>query len=203
MTEEVVMRRTLALLLFAGACSTTHGTAQQEPRQAAEAEAPPTEAEKVLTAAEQEQQYRREYAEVMYERSLTLARRERDRLELETALRHVENALRFRPQGKEALQMRAELWRMLGQRTGEVRTLMQDESDAQAARAQERVVEVRKRLAQAEALEAAGNLEEARRRYEEALFIIEVAAREGTADPALVDLAAQARIALGTAPQEE
>lgn len=67
--------------------------------------------------------------------------------------------------------MRAELQRMMGEREGEVRTLVEDEWLAMQAREEQRVVETRRLLDEARAAEEAGDLQRAATLYQRALFL--------------------------------
>jgi tetratricopeptide (TPR) repeat protein len=155
----------------------------------AEPPAPPDESEELLTAAEREVELWKQQSDVMYRRHFTIAKRYRDALELEAALREVDQALRFRPTSEEAQALRAELRRMLGHRAGEVRTLLDDAWEAQRVKRQERKVTVRRQLAEAQRAAEVGDYDRARRAYESVLFIVRTSKGEtGVFDDELAGL---------------
>ncbi|MHC4547203.1 MAG: hypothetical protein ACYTEZ_00365 [Planctomycetota bacterium] len=189
---------TLALaLLLAPACK-----AKKKPEEPME-EAPPelTEeeaaAEAALRSAEEEAQLKREYEGVMYRRHYDTAKRLRDALELETALSEIEKALNFSPTAEQALTLRSEILRMMGDRAGETRTVIEDQYEAFQVKRQEQKVTVRRKLADGQAAMEARDFDEARRGYESAVFIVTSAELSplGT-DEELKDLAREAEAGL-------
>ena len=88
------------------------------------------------------------------------------------ALEAVEAALRHDPTSEEAMTLRADVQRMLGERAGEVRTVIDDQAEAYRVKLDEQKVTVRRLLADAEAASAATDWNRARRAYENAAFIV-------------------------------
>lgn len=164
------------------------------------AEEPPPAAEpgpgddvtrKVIETAEERERIEREYGEVMFRRRLEQAKAHRNALELRKALDAVEDALRYKPTSDEALTLRAELQRQLGERRGEVETVLEDLDEKERVRMEMQKVNVRHRLDAAEKALAAREYDEARRSYEDALFIVNTAPYR--ADQELLDLGARAK----------
>ncbi|MHC4162910.1 MAG: hypothetical protein ACYTDU_03565 [Planctomycetota bacterium] len=160
-------------LLLAPACRSKKRP--EEPVGEAPAEGPSDEetaADEALRAVEDEAQVAKEFDSVMYNRHFTTAKRFRDALELENALTAVERALNFRPTSDEALSLRSEVLRMMGDRAGETRTVIEDQYEAYQVKRQEQKVTVRRKLADAQDSLEARNFPEARRAYESAVFIV-------------------------------
>ncbi len=154
------MRR-LALLLLLAAC---RAPAEKPPPSPAPPPAP-------ATAAENEAAWRAEAEQILFQRHLDLALQYRDALELELALDHVDRALALLPTSEKARALRAELQRMTGDRTGEVRTIREDEGLAMQARDEQRVVEAQRTLAEARSAEDAGDFELAATLYKRAIYL--------------------------------
>ena len=114
----------------------------------------------------------------MFRRHVALGERYRDRGDLEVALTEIERALRFKPLDENAVRMRAEILRLLGRRSGEIETIMTDTYAEMQARQQQRVVTVRRKLAEAERYLEAGNVPEARRSLTAAHFMAETARKK-------------------------
>jgi general secretion pathway protein D len=148
-------------------------------KSSAKEEAPPSEtpaeevaAEGAVRAAEDEQKVRAEYESVMYARHVDLARKYRNSLELDNALAEVDRALGYRPSEDEAIKLRAEILRLLGDRTGETRTVIEDQYEAFEAKREEQKVAVRRLIGEGQQAMAAGSYPEADKAYERALFIV-------------------------------
>jgi hypothetical protein len=180
----------LALLVFA-ACAQTR--AQPEPTEPEPTEATETESEELLTEAEKELQLWKQQSEVMYGRHFDTARRLRAKHELDVALREVESALRYKPNSEEALRLRADIRRNLGDRAGEVETVIQDAWEARQVRAEERRVTVRRKLAEAKRALEVQDYDRARRAYESVLFIVDVARTDGDFDKEMAKISAEAK----------
>jgi len=195
------MRSPVLALLVLAACAQTHTQAQPEPAEAVAPPAAENESEELLTEAERELQLWKQQSDVMYLRHYRTAQRYRDALELEPALREVESALRYRPKSEEAVRLRADIRRMLGDRAGEVETVIQDAWEAIQVRNAERRVTVRRKLAEAEQALEVEDFDRARRAYEGVLFIIEIARREGDFDEGLAKVGAEARVRLEKLPR--
>jgi general secretion pathway protein D len=148
-------------------------------------------ARKAIESAEERERIEREYGAVMYRRRLEQAKAHRNALELRKALEAVEDALRYNPTSDEALTLRSELQRQLGERRGEVETLLGDLDEKERVRMEMQKVNVRRHLDAAEKSLAARDFENARRSYEDALFIVNTAPYR--ADQELVDLGARAK----------
>jgi tetratricopeptide (TPR) repeat protein len=133
---------------------------------------PPSPAPPPSPSAElDEAQWRAEAEQVLFDRHLKTAKLYRDGLDLDRALDQVERALALRPASEEALQLRAELQRMAGMRSGEVSTILDDAWEAQLAREEERQVTARRLLAEAREAEEAGDFDRAKLAYQRAIFL--------------------------------
>ena len=211
MTKEARLFRltflTLVLaVLLAPACKSKKKP--EEPVGEAPAEGPSDDesaaSEDALRAAEDEAQVAKEFDVVMYNRHFTTAKRLRDALELENALTEVEKALNFHPTSDEALSLRSEVLRMMGDRAGETQTVIEDQYEAYQVKRQEQKVTVRRKLADAQASLGARDFPEARRSYESAVFIVTSAKLSplGT-DDELAELGRQAEAGLKDLEQRE
>jgi len=138
-----------------------------EPSAAAKADA-----EKALDTAEMDRKARTEFEAVMYGQHMQLAREYRNALELDRALTEADNALGYRPSSDEALKLRAEIQRLLGNRAGETRTVLDDQYEAFAVKREEQKVTVRRLLAEGRQEMEARSYEEADQSCERALFIV-------------------------------
>jgi tetratricopeptide (TPR) repeat protein len=192
-------------LLLAPACKSKKKT--EEPVGEAPAEGPSDEesaADEALREAEDEAQVAKEFDGVMYNRHFTTAKRFRDALELENALTEVEKALNFNPTSDEALSLRSEVLRMMGDRAGETRTVIEDQYEAYQVKRQEQKITVRRKLADAQTSMEERNFPEARRSYESAVFIVTSAKLSplGT-DDELAQLGKQAETGLKDLEQRE
>ena len=187
------MRSRVVTLLVLAACAQT--PAKPEPA-APPAEATATESDELLTEAERELQLWKQQTEVMYRRHYDTARRLRGEQELEVALREVESALRYKPKSEEALRLRADIRRNLGDRAGEVETVIEDAWEARQVRSEERKVTVRRKLAEAERAMEVADHDRARRAYESVLFIVDVARSDGDFDRELAKISAEAKVSL-------
>jgi hypothetical protein len=185
------MRSRILALLVLAACAKPR--AEPEPAEPVPPPAEASESEELLTEAEKDLRVWKQQSDVMYRRHFQTARRFRDALELESALREVDSALRYKPESKEAQRLRADIRRMLGERAGEVETVLQDAWEARQVRADERRVTVRRKLAEAERALELEDYDRARRAYESVLFILEVARREGDFDRELAEIRAEAK----------
>ena len=185
------MRSRVVCLLVLAACAQT--PAKPEPP-ASPAEA--TESDELLTEAERELQLWKQQTDVMYRRHYDTARRLRGKHELEVALREVGSALRYKPKSEEALRLRADIRRNLGDRAGEVETVIEDAWEARQVRSEERKVTVRRKLAEAERAMEVADYDRARRAYESVLFIIDVARSDGDFDRELAKISAEAKVRL-------
>lgn len=201
MRSRIPALSTLLSLALLAACARTKTQTQLEPEPAAEP-AGKTESEELLTEAEKERRVWQQQSEVLYQRHLVTARRYRDAFEPEAALREVEAALRYRPNSEEALQLRADLRRDLGDRAGEVETVLRDAWQARQVKAEERRVTVRRKLAEAQRAMELGDYERARRAYQSVLFILEVARKEGDFDQELAEISAEAKGRIEKLPSE-
>jgi len=188
------MRSRVVTLLVLAACAQT--PAKPEPAAPPASPAEATESDELLTEAERELQLWKQQTEVMYRRHYDTARRLRGEHELEVALREVESALRYKPKSEEALRLRADIRRNLGDRAGEVETVIEDAWEARQVRSEERKVTVRRKLAEAERAMEVENYDRARRAYESVLFIIDVARSDGDFDRELAKISAEAKVRL-------
>ncbi|MHC4135234.1 MAG: hypothetical protein ACYTDU_03440 [Planctomycetota bacterium] len=188
------MRSPVLSLLVLAACAQTQ--AQPEPAEPAAPPAEASESEELLSEAERELKLWKQQSDVMYRRHFRTAQRYRDALELEPALREVESALRYKPKSEEAVRLRADVRRMLGDRAGEVETVIEDAWEARQVRSEERKVSARRKLAEAERALAVEDYDRARRAYESVLFIVDVARREGDFDRELARISAEAKMRL-------
>ncbi len=198
------MRSRILALIWAAllaACAGTKTQTQPEPEPAAEP-ARQTESEELLTEAEKDRRVWKQQSEVLYGKHLDTARRYYQASELERALREVEAALRYKPGSEEALRLRADLRRNMGDRAGEVETVLQDAWEARQVKAEERRVTVRRKLAEAERAMELEDYDRARRAYESVLFILEVARREGDFDQELARISAEAKGRIEKLPSE-
>jgi hypothetical protein len=193
------MRSPLLSLLVLAACAQPR--AQPAPAEPVAPPAETNESEELLTEAERELQLWKQQSEVMYRRHFRNAQRHRDALQLEPALREVESALRFRPKSEEAMRLRTDIRRMLGDRAGEVETVIQDAWEALQVRNAERRVTVRRKLAEAEQALEVEDYDRARRAYEGVLFIVDLARREGDFDQELAKIDAEAKVRLEKLPR--
>lgn len=188
--------RSLILALLSAAvlagCAGTKTETQPEPEPVAEPRGQ-GESEELLTEAERERRVWQQQSEVLYRKHLDTARRYSEAFELERALREVEAALRYKPDSEDALRLRADLRRSMGDRAGETETVLQDAWEARQVKAEERRVTVRRKLAEAERAMELEDYERARRAYESVLFILEVARREGDFDQELAKISAEAK----------
>ncbi len=130
------------------------------------------DAEKALETAEMDQKAKTEFEAVMYGQHMQLAREYRNALELDRALAEVDNALGYRPSSDEALKLRAEVQRLLGDRAGETRTVIDDQYEAFNVKREEQKVTVRRLIAEGKQEMDARNYEAADESYERALFIV-------------------------------
>jgi general secretion pathway protein D len=165
----------MILLLVAFAASACKG--KPPPGEARDAvEAPETEdqaeSESLLDTAQEEARLADEYSATMYRRHYQTARRLRDRMRLGEALTEVEKALGYEPTAEQAIQLRAEIMRLMGDRAGESTTLMEDEYEAFQVKRVEQKLTVRRKLGEARNAADVQEFKEARRAYEEASFIV-------------------------------
>jgi tetratricopeptide (TPR) repeat protein len=152
--------RKLALLLLLAAC------------RAPEEKPPPAPAPPPAPSAElDEATWRAEAEQILFERHLRLAQQYRDALDLDPALDHVDRALALQPGSEKARALRTELQRMMGDRAGEARTILDDSWLAMQAREEQRVVEAQRMLKEARAAEEAGDFERAATLYKRALYL--------------------------------
>jgi len=142
------------------------------PREGDEPEARKAGAEKALDTAEADLKARTEFEAVMYGQHMQLAREYRNALELDRALAEVDNALGYRPTSVEASQLRAEIQRLLGNRGGETRTVLDDQTQAFELKREEQKVTVRHLLGEAKQQTEARSYDLADQSYERALFIV-------------------------------
>jgi general secretion pathway protein D len=128
--------------------------------------------EEAIAAAEEDRKLRSEYESVMYTRHMELALRYRNGLELENALREVDNALNYRPAEDEAVRLRSEILRLMGDRAGETRTVIDDQYESFQVKREEQKVSVRRLIAEGQQAIAAKDYDMAQGAYERALFIV-------------------------------
>ena len=126
----------------------------------------------VIDAVENEQKLRKQFSDVMYRRLYTQAKAHRDGLRLEEALASVRNALRYNPTSEAAQNLQSEIQRLMGDRAGEVATVLDDHWEAAKAKQTEQKIAVQRWLAKADSAMTAQDWEAARRAYENALFIV-------------------------------
>ena len=134
----------------------------------------PEEPSRIDEYADQEN-LKREFDEVMYEKLYTQARSLRNTGQYNRALEQVQEALHFNPTSDEALQLRNELLTLTGERSGEVTTVLDDQWEAYKAKRDEQKVAVERWLAKADRAVTAQDWDEAKRAYETALFIVTTA----------------------------
>ena len=130
------------------------------------------EAEKALETAEMDQKARTEFEAVMYGQHMQMAREHRNALELDRALAEVDNALGYRPSSDEAGKLRAEILRLLGDRAGETRTVIDDQYEAFQVKREEQKVTVRRLIGEGKQALEAKSYDQADEAYERALFIV-------------------------------
>jgi general secretion pathway protein D len=172
-----------------------------EPAEVVEEPAEVTEeierSEALLETAQEEARLQREYTDVMYGRHLATAKRFRDGLELDSALDEVEKALNFKPAADDALRLRAEILRMLGERAGETETVIEDAYEGYRVKRAEQKTAVRRELAEARTARDAEDYAQARRSYERATFIVHSARLSPLgSDAELAELGAEAESGL-------
>ncbi len=137
-----------------------------------EAPAATPDAEKALETAEMDQKAKTEFEAVMYGQHMGMAREYRNALELDRALAEVDNALGYRPSSEEATKLRAEILRLLGDRAGETRTVIDDQYEAFQVKREEQKVTVRRLIGEGQQQMEAKSYAEADESYERALFIV-------------------------------
>jgi Flp pilus assembly secretin CpaC/tetratricopeptide (TPR) repeat protein len=93
-------------------------------------------------------------------------------LQLEDALNSINLALQYNPTSAEAQNLKADVQRMLGDRSGEVTTVLDDQWEAAKAKQTEQKIAVQRWLAKADSAVTAQDFEGAKRAYENALFIV-------------------------------
>jgi tetratricopeptide (TPR) repeat protein len=136
------------------------------------AEPPAKGGEELIAAAEEESRLKSEYAQVMFERHLALARQLRDAASVREALTEVDHALRYRPDDAEAQHLRAELLRLAGERAGASETILEDQVEAARVQRAEQLVSARRELADGRRATEAGEYDRARHAFERAAFIV-------------------------------
>ncbi len=123
-----------------------------------------------IEAVEDEQKLRTQFSDVMYRRLYAQAKAHRKGLRLEEALASVRHALTFNPTSEAAQNLQSEIQRLMGDRAGEVATVLDDHWEAAKAKQTEQNVAVQRWLAKADTAMTAQDWETARRAYENAAF---------------------------------
>ena len=175
MTEQNGIRRFLAFLalvalLFPVAC----GSSKSDDTESGMSDDAPTEVtdeEKLANEAAQQKELEQQYGAIMYDRRYEQAKQLRGSGQLQQALAAVEDALNFK-RTEEAERLRDDIRRDLGMRGGEVGTIASEEVERYKVRLEEQKVTVRKLLSQAKQDMDAQNWDGARRKYENASFIV-------------------------------
>ncbi len=168
-----VLASILVLSLVPGCKASKKG---EGPREGEEpAAAAKADAEKAIDTAGMDQKARTEFEAVMYGQHMQLAREHRNALELDRALAEADNALGYRPSSEEALKLRSEIQRLLGDRAGETRTVLDDQYEAFEVKRDEQKVTVRRLLLDGRQEMEAKSYEQADQSYERALFIVSTA----------------------------
>ena len=131
-----------------------------------------TEAESVLESVEQQKKLQGEFEDYMFNKRYGQAVQYRNAMRLQEALEAVTDSLNYKPFDESALGLQAEIQRMLGDRAGEVRTVLNDQFEAYKAKLEEQKVTVRRWLAAGDDGLTAQDWDAARRAYENAAFIV-------------------------------
>ncbi len=158
------------LTLLVPACSS--GKKKETPPAQPPTVAPDEGAEGRLNEVEEETRLKGQFDEYMYRKLFDQAVSQRKALQLPQALESVNTALSYNPTSGEALTLRSEIQRMMGDRAGEVRTVVDDQYDSYLVKLDEQKVSVRRLLADAESAMGSQNWAAARRAYENASFIV-------------------------------
>ncbi|HEX5138010.1 MAG TPA: hypothetical protein VFY93_13625 [Planctomycetota bacterium] len=149
---------------------------KKEEEKGAPAEGQPGEgqpaAEKALDTAEMDRKAKGEFEDVMYGQHMELARQYRNALELDKALAEVDHALGYKPSSEDASRLRAEVMRLMGDRAGETRTVIDDQWEAANVKREEQKVTVRRLIGEGKQSMEGGNFDAADESYERALFIV-------------------------------
>ncbi len=128
--------------------------------------------EGLLDSAVREATLKKDYESVMFRRHYSTAQRYLYGLELESALVEVGKALNYSPTSDRAINLRAEILRMLGDRAGETRTVIADQYEAFKVKHQEQKITVLRKLSEGKRATAAQDYRAARSAYEQAAFIV-------------------------------
>jgi general secretion pathway protein D len=158
------------LIALLPACKASKKKEEAAPKEEQVAGTP--DAEKALDTAEMDQKAKTEFEAVMYGQHMEMAREYRNALELDRALGEVDNALGYRPSSDDALKLRAEIMRLLGDRAGETRTVIDDQYEASEVKREEQKVTVRRLIAEGKQAMEAKSYEQSDESYERALFIV-------------------------------
>jgi general secretion pathway protein D len=108
----------------------------------------------------------------MYAQHMDMARKYRNALELDRALTELDNALGYQPTSAEALSLRNEVLRLLGDRAGETRTILDDKYAAAEVKKEEQKVTVRRLIAEGKQQMDAKSYDQASDSLERALFVV-------------------------------
>ena len=128
--------------------------------------------ENALQDVEKQMELDKQFHSVMYRRLFAQARQLMKGMQLHQALDLVNEALNHNAASEEALNLRSDIQRMLGDRAGEVRTVIDDQWRAHKVKLDEQKVAVRGFLGDADAAMAVRRWDDARRAYENANFIV-------------------------------
>ena len=128
-----------------------------------------------IEAVEDRQKLESEYEDFMFEKRFEQARRFQKGMQLQDALQAVDDALTYKPYAEDALSLRAEIQRQLGQRAGDVRTVVNEHYEGYKAKLEEQKVTVRRWLDKGDQAMNAQDWDAARRAYENAAFIVTTA----------------------------
>ncbi len=159
------------LVAILPACKASKKEEEAPPTEAQPVEAQP-EAERALDTAEMDRQAKTEFEAVMFGQHMELARQYRNALELDRALAEVDHALGYRPSSDEASRLRGEILRLMGDRAGETRTVIDDQFEAFNVKREEQKVTVRRLIGEGRQAMEAKSYDAADESFERALFIV-------------------------------
>jgi len=185
----------MLLAVAAWGCARRQATAEDRTPQAA----PPS-----ADLAAQEQQLRAEYDAVRFQQHVVGARKALHGGDPERALAEAGRALEIQPTSDEALQLRDEALRALGERAQRAPVVIADQYAAYQVKREEQKVAVRKHLAAGRTDLEDGDFEQAKRELRTALFIVQSARLSpvGT-DAELAALGAETEAAYRTLERRE
>ena len=156
--------------------------------------------EKGLTDTAERARLEREFSDVVYNQRMAAARNFRRRGDLAKALEAVNAALARKAGSEEAVKLQSELEFELGIRGGDIRVQIDQLDQEEKARLEQQLVTINRHISAGEDYMSAGNFPEARRAYEDALFIVNTAPFR---DDELTRLGASARSGLDRVDRED